>query len=69
MYSGLNKLVEKHFIRNSKAIDTKSAYYNGKLYYREWSIKEHARPKIKYSRSYSNDILIPKSHTRLDYKA
>ena len=39
LYSGLNKLVEKHFIRNSKGIKTKTAMYNGKVYYREWNIE------------------------------
>lgn len=69
LYSGLNKLVEKHFIRNSKGIKTKTATYNGKVYYREWNIEENSKKITKYSRSYSNNKLIPHSQSRIDYKA
>ena len=67
--AGLNKITTKTFLRNSQEIVTKAAYYDKKLYYKEWVVKEQGRIKHKYMRSFSNNKLIPKSHVKIDYMA
>ena len=67
--SGLNKTINKIFLRNSQIIRTKTAYNNGKLYYKEWSMEKHAGGITKYFRSYSDNKPIPNSSARIDYKA
>lgn len=67
--SGLNKIISKVFLRNSQIVRTKTAYNNGKLYYKEWSIEEHASSKTKYFRSYLDNKVIKSSQKRVDFEA
>ena len=64
--SGLNKVVTKSFQRDLQHIDTKSAYINDKLYFREWIIKEFNRIR-KYSQVYNNGKPIKNCSSKIDY--
>ena len=64
--SGLNKIVTKSFQRGLQQVDTKSAYINDKLYFREWIIKEFNRIK-KISQAYNNGIPFKNCRSQIDY--
>ena len=44
--SNNNKLVTKVFQRGLEMIKTRSAYIEDKLYYRDWTIREHGKKKV-----------------------
>ena len=67
--SGFHKVIKKIFHRNSQEIKTRTAFFNNRLYYREWNIKENGERITKYLRAYRNGELIPKSHAKIDYTA
>ena len=64
--SGLNKIVTKSFQRGLQQVDTKSAYINDKLYFREWIIKEFNRIK-KIFQAYNNGIPFKNCRSQIDY--
>lgn len=66
--SGNNKLVTKQFQRGLQSVNTKSAYINDKLYYREWIIREYNK-FVKYIQSYNNGIPFKNSRHKLDLEA
>ena len=69
MRSGGAELITKHFQRNLQQVDTKSGYINGRLYYREWIIREFNKA-IKYFQSYQkNGIPFKNSMCKLDLNA
>ena len=69
MRSAGAELVIKHFQRGLQEVETKSAYINGRLYYREWIVKE-LNKAVKYFQSYQrNGIPFKNSRQKLDIKA
>ena len=67
--SGGAELVIKHFQRNLQQIQTKSGYIDGRLYYREWIVKEYKKA-VKYFQSYQkNGIPFKNSRHKLDLNA
>lgn len=66
--SGMNKVVTKCFQRGLQQVDTKSAYINDKLYFREWIIKEFNKIR-KISQAYSNGVPFKNGRTNMDYYA
>ena len=66
--SGTNKVVTKCFQRGLQQVDTKSAYINDKLYFREWIIKEFNRIR-KISQVYNNGVPFKNLRTNIDYYA
>ena len=66
--SGTNKVVTKCFQRGLQQVDTKSAYINDKLYFREWIIKEFDRIR-KISQVYNNGVPFKNLRTNIDYYA
>lgn len=64
--SGMNKVVTKCFQRGLQQVDTKSAYINNKLYFREWIIKEFNRIR-KMSQAYNNGVPFKNSRSNIDY--
>lgn len=66
--SGLNKVVTKCFQRGLQQVDTKSAYINDKLYFREWVIKEFNRIR-KISQAYNNGVPFKNCRSNIDYYA
>ena len=67
--SGSAELVTKHFQRNLQQVQTKSGYINGRLYYREWIIREYKKA-VKYFQSYQkNGIPFKNSMCKLDLNA
>ena len=67
--SGGGKIVRKIFQRNYQTIETKSAYINDKLYFREWKIKEYDNSFKKYMQAYSNGKPFKNSKQVLDFSA
>ena len=66
--SQFSKVVTKKFQRNLQEIETKAAYYEGSLYYKEWIVKAHGTLK-RYIQSYSDNKAIKGSRHIIDYKA
>ena len=66
--SGMNTIVTKYFQRGLQNIETRSAYIDGKLYYRDWTIREFKK-MTKYFQSYNNGIPFKNSRHKLDINA
>lgn len=66
--AGINKIINKSFMRNNQQINTTSAYIGDKLYYRKWDINQLGNRKI-ITQTYNAGEPIPKSLSKLDIKA
>lgn len=67
--SNNHKLVTKTFQRGLKTIETKSAYIDNKLYYRDWAISSYKNKKV-IKQTYNNaGQPIKESKSTIDYKA
>ena len=66
--AGINKIINKSFMRNNQQITTTSAYIGDKLYYRKWDINQLGNRKI-ITQTYNAGEPIPKSLSKLDIKA
>ena len=62
----MNKVITKKFQRNLQQVDTKSAYINNKLYFREWIVREFDRIQ-KFSQVYNNGIPFKNLRNKIDY--
>ena len=68
--TGINnhKLISKVFQRGLKTIETKSAYTDNKLYYRDWTISSYKNKRI-IKQTYIAGQPIKESKSIIDYKA
>jgi hypothetical protein len=66
--SNNHKLVSKVFQRGLKTIETKSAYIDNKLYYRDWTISSYKNKKV-IRQTYIAGQPVKESKFIIDYKA
>lgn len=66
--SNNHKLVTKTFQRGLETVETKSAYINNKLYYRDWTVSSYGKKKV-IKQTYNAGQPIKESKSTIDYKA
>lgn len=66
--SNNHKLISKVFQRGLKTIETKSAYIDNELYYRDWTVSSYNNKRI-IKQTYIAGQPIKESKSVIDYKA